>query len=147
MIDTILNNFYVDDCLNSVPSEDKGVSLPRDVKALCLNGGFQLTKWISNSRLVLASIPEDERAKDHNSLPMEWALGVKWCIKSHTFKFRIIVNDWPHTRRRILSVVSSVYEPLGFLAPFILPATLILQELCRMKCSWDEDIPKKYLQQ
>lgn len=36
----------------------------------------------------------------------------------------------------------SIYDPLGFPAPFTLPAKLLLQELCRMNIGWDEEIPK-----
>ncbi|XP_014828361.1 PREDICTED: uncharacterized protein LOC106907277 isoform X2 [Poecilia mexicana] len=41
----------------------------------------------------------------------------------------------------MLSTISSIYDPLGFLAPLILPAKLLLQELCRMKWGWDDPIP------
>ena len=48
----------------------------------------------------------------------------------------------PITRRGILSVVSSVYDPHGFLSPFILLAKTIVQSLCGMKLTWDEEIPE-----
>ena len=41
------------------------------------------------------------------------------------------------TRREVLSVVSSLFEPLGFIAPFVMKAKLLLQELCRKKLEWD----------
>ena len=60
-------------------------------------------------------------------LPVEHALlNIQWCGKSDVFEFRIVVNDQPPTRRGILSVVSSIYDPLGFAAPFTLPAKKIL---------------------
>ncbi|XP_039608830.1 uncharacterized protein LOC120528756, partial [Polypterus senegalus] len=52
----------------------------------------------------------------------------------------------PATRRGILSVVSSVYDPLGFLAPALLPAKLILRDLCKEKCGWDEEVEVKHIQ-
>lgn len=126
---TVLHNFYVDDCLKSVSSEEEAVLLCRNLKAICLKGGFRLTKWISNSRVVLAAIPEKEMAKelkdldlDQHSLPIERALGVQWCVESDQFKFRIVIQDKPPTRRNILSLVSSVYDLLGFLAPVVLLA-------------------------
>lgn len=48
VVDTVLHNFYVDDCLASVASEEEAVALYQDLRALCAKGGFNLTKWISN---------------------------------------------------------------------------------------------------
>ena len=62
-INTILNNFYVDDCLASAASEEDAIALYHELRAICFKGSFVLTKWISNSRHVLAAIPETERAK------------------------------------------------------------------------------------
>lgn len=47
------------------------------------------------------------------------------------------------SRRGILSVIS-VYDPLGFAAPFTLPAKKILQDLCREGVGWDDTIPDQY---
>jgi len=44
------------------------------------------------------------------------------------------------TRRGILSVVSSIFDPLGFMNPFMLPAKRIIQELCRKKVVWDSPL-------
>ncbi len=83
-VDSVLHNFYVDDCLVSVGSEEEAVSLYKELGALCAKGGFKLTKWISNRRAVLAAIPQQERAMevkdldlDNDTLPMERALGVQ----------------------------------------------------------------------
>ena len=149
---TVKRNFYVDDCLKSVATERQAITLCEDLRDLCSQGGFKLTKWISNSRAVLASIPEEHKAKqikeldlDREKLPLERALGVQWNIESDTFTFKVALKDKPVTRRGILSVVSSVYDPLGFLAPFTLKAKQILQELCKAKCGWDDVIPEVYV--
>ena len=47
--DTPRRNFCVDDGLKSVATEDKAVSLVRNVKGMCGRGGFNLTKFVSNS--------------------------------------------------------------------------------------------------
>lgn len=62
------------------------------------------------------------------------------------FRFNILVKNKPHTRRNILSMVSSIYDPLGFLSPLTLSAKLLLQDLCRNKCSWDHEVPKAALE-
>lgn len=56
--ETIQKNMYVDDCLVSSESDDKAVELVDNLRSLCKDGGFNLTKWISSSSVVMNSIPE-----------------------------------------------------------------------------------------
>ena len=102
-------NFYVDDCLRSVDTEGNATIQIDRLRHVCAKGGFRLTKFISNSRSVIESIPENERSKDvktldlnYDDLPIERALGVQWCVESDTFNFRITIKDKPLTRRGIL---------------------------------------------
>ena len=149
---TILTNFYVDDCLKSLSSSSTAIKHVADLRKLMLIGGFNLTKWASNDRQVLESIPPEERAKDVKELnlecdmlPTERALGVSWFVETDAFGFKVHIKEKPCTRRGILSVVSSVYDPLGMAAPFVLPAKLLLQDLCRKGLGWDDDIPSLQL--
>ncbi|KAL7871964.1 hypothetical protein SRHO_G00069470 [Serrasalmus rhombeus] len=89
-----------------------------------------------------AEVKDLDLSKD--TLPTERALGVQWCTETDTFRFRVNIPERPTTRRGILSVVSSVYDPLGLVAPCILPAKLILRELCQEKLSWDEEINERH---
>lgn len=119
VVETVERNFYVDDCLKSVSEEDEAVKLAKQLRELLARGGFKLTKWLSNSRKVIESLPESERASllknlDFDSWSVERALGVQWNISSDQFGFKIVTNDRPATSRGILSIVSSVYDPLGF---------------------------------
>ena len=144
-VHTVLRNFYVDDCLKSIDDERKAIQLVDDLRQLLSKGGFRLTKWITNSRRVLDSIPESERSRsvkslDFESLPVERALGIRWDVQSDTLGFEISVKERPPTRRGILSVVSSIYDPLGFVSPFILQARTVLQDLCRKGLEWDDVI-------
>ena len=150
--DTVKFNFYVDDCLKSVPTEKQAICLVKNLREMCSLGGFKLTKWVSNSHTVLASIPDDDRAKqirnldlDREKLPNDRALGLYWDIEKDIFSFRVNVNNKSPTRRNILSIFSSVYDPLGLLAPFVLKAKQILQQLCKAKYGWDEAIPVELL--
>ena len=115
-------------------------------------GGFNLTKWVSNDRLVLESIPVEDRAKGTKELdltcdvlPVERALGVSWFVEADQFGFKVFIKDRPCTRRGILSAVSSLYDPLGMATPFILPAKLLLQDLCRRGLGWDDEVPDLHL--
>ena len=93
------------------------------------------------------SIPKEERSKsqkliieNNDQIPSERALGVFWNILEDTFGFKVNLKDRPATRRGILSVVSSVFDPLGLAGPFILPARIMLQRLCKQDLGWDQEI-------
>ena len=49
-VETVRKNFYVDDCLKSVQSEQDAVRLTGQLRDLLAKGGFHLTKWLSNLR-------------------------------------------------------------------------------------------------
>ena len=92
-------NFYVDDCLKSVESEQIAIPLVGELRQLLSKGGFRLTKWASNSQKVLESLPETERAAsvknlDLSSSPIERALhGVHWNVTSDKFGYKIVVKE------------------------------------------------------
>lgn len=71
---------------------------------------------------------------------------MQWCVKEDTFTFQVTIKERPCTRRGILSMVSSIYDPLGFLAPLTFPAKHILQELCKQNIGWDEELPEVHAQ-
>jgi hypothetical protein len=140
--DVALNNFYVDDLLCSLPTDEMAIQVVKEVTSLCKKGGFRLTKWVSNSRDVLKNIEVQDRAKgltelDFDKFPTERALGVLWNVETDNIEFRITPKCCEATRRNILSIVSSVYDPLGIVSPFILPAKILMQDLCRRGMDWD----------
>ena len=47
----------------------------------------------------------------------------------------------------MMSVVYSLFHPLGLIAPNVMKAKLLLQELCRKKQGWDDDINEHEKQQ
>ena len=147
---TVERNFYVDDCLKSVESEEDAIHLSGELSQLLKRGGFRLTKWLSNKRKVVESVPESDHAASVRDLDFdrtltERALGVRWHVTSDTFGFKIATKDKPPTRRGILSVISSIYDPLGFVAPFHLSAKILLQNLCRKQLGWDDLISEEDL--
>ena len=144
----IQHNFYVDDCLYSTSTAEKAIELSKGLQETCERGGFHLTKWNSNHRAVLHAIPKDERASsvqqlnfEKDKLPQERALGILWNAETDSFGYNIKIKDRPPTKRGILSIISSVYDPLGFVSPVILTAKQLLQDLCRHKVGWDDEIP------
>ncbi|XP_068697187.1 uncharacterized protein [Montipora foliosa] len=97
-------------------------------------------------KVAINSIPDKHRADNVKSLtpgqdklPIVRALGVIWCIESDNFNFRIDLKDKACTHRGILSTSSSIYDPLGFIAPVILVGNKISQDICQSN-SWDEPV-------
>ena len=140
-------DFYVHDMLKSFPSSKIAADMIYKVKSLCNEGGFNLTKFSSNHIEILKSIPDECRKdgvkdKDLNLgiLPEDKALGVKWNIQEDTLEFMIKMDDKPATRCGLLAALSSVYDPLGLGAPFLLKGRLIIQRLCKNNLNWDEPI-------
>ena len=151
IVDTVKKNFYVDDCLKSVRKDEEAVALIYGLMKLVGRGGFHLTKWVSNSAKVVASVPIEERsgsAKDLNfdQPNLRRALGNSWDVVNDEFTFKVEIKEKQPTRRALLSIVSSVYDPLGFTAPFILLAKILMQDLCRMRLNWDDQIDAKHIQ-
>ena len=147
--DFIDKHFYVDDGLKSVSSTDEALELIDKGIKLCNDGGMKLHKFASNSREVLEVLPPEIRVdsmKDldlsKDPLPIERTLGVKWCIESDSFKFRIVVDSSKNTRRGVLQTVCSMYDPLGFISPVILLGKVILQDICRDGLGWDDPMPE-----
>ena len=105
---------------------------------------------MSNNRDVLSFIPEVKRAKSLQQidltsaeLPADRTLGMIWNVEADCFEFNVQLQEKPATHRGILSVRSTVFDPLGFLSPFILPAKQITQEACRLKLRWDDKLPEE----
>lgn len=150
-INFIQRSFYADDGLTSVKSTAEAVQLVEESRALCKTGNLRLHKFVSNDDAVVATIPPEERAKTKDldmalgELHIERALGIQWCIEADEFQFRITVKQNPLTRRGVLSTVASVFDPVGFVAPFILVGKQILRDLCKDKIGWDEDLPEHIL--
>ena len=109
--------------------------------------GFRLTKFISNSDKILDVLPSSEistspASKQFNSEDIQRALGIQWDIRHDEFTFSNIPRKGEATKRNILRILSSVFDPLGFLNPFTLTAKKLLQGLWKQKLGWDEEIPE-----
>ena len=150
-VDTVKNSFYVDDCLTSAPTENEAANLLHEVCQLLSKGGFKITKWASNSRKVIESVPQQDRSKDikdlnlaRDPLPRERSLGLWWDVEADSLCFKVKMSDKPMTRRGILSVVNSIYDPLGLGAPAIQPMKVLLQDLCRQNLNWDQEISQEH---
>jgi len=137
--------------MKSTETAADAISLAKKVSEQLNKGGFRLTKWCSNDSSVIAAIPESERAKtavnlELEQLPTQSAVGMKWNIEDDKFVWEIsnklmsAKSKKPVTRRSLVSVAFSLFDPLGFNAPYIMKAKAILQILSRKKIGWDNPL-------
>ena len=143
---TVDNSFYVDDCLSSVPSVSCAKTVISETPKALSSGGFNLTKFVVNDVELLAEVPVDCRAKESREFGEQSesrALGIKWLVSPDEFFFEVKRHvGGLLTRRKMLSIVSSIFDPLGLLGPFVLSGKLLFQEATARKLSWDEGISK-----
>ena len=145
-IEAVIKDFYVDDFLKSVETTHEANRLAKELKEMLLQNGFNLTKFVSNNNESLKDIAECDLRKSTENITLEKsdverALGIIWDISNDVFTFSSSsIKAAPFTKRGVLKVLSSLFDPLGFLIPFIVIAKILFQDLWRRGCSWDEPL-------
>ncbi|KAH3817028.1 hypothetical protein DPMN_118554 [Dreissena polymorpha] len=145
------NDFYVDDGLTSCSTVHQAVDLLQRTQACLSETGIRLHKIISNKPDVMKGFPKEDLAVDLNqvdfeleSLPVQRSLGLEWDLNSDCFLFRYHVQNKPLTKRSVLSIINSVFDPIGFLAPVIILGRLILRDVMSSGVDWDEPLPSEF---
>ena len=71
-------------------------------------------------------------------------LGLRWnpTIDELTIatKLSVLAHDHLVTKREVLQDLSKVFDPLGFIAPVVIRAKLLMQQLWKCKIAWDEPL-------
>ena len=143
----VTRNFYMDDFLKSEKTTEDAKMTQSEVTRLLEQGGFKLTKWQSNSPEVLEQVEEENRRPSVIDLATlgqgpERALGCVW--KPETDMLAVKVTPPPTevvaTKRGILKRVAMVFDPMGFVSPYLLRAKHLLQQLWTLKYDWDDPL-------
>ena len=134
----------MDDSLDSVPDDDQGVTLYRQLSELWAGAGMLARKWLSNSAKVLKEILIQDRASeveiDKDPLPTV-TLGVTWLPEEDVFTFKANPPE-SGFERDFLKKIATLFDPIGFLALFTIRATeTILQEMWVAGLDWDDPLP------
>ncbi|XP_047510573.1 uncharacterized protein LOC125053303 [Pieris napi] len=145
-IPIIENNTYVDDVCYSVPSLPFGLKLCEELRELVRLGGFELVKWASNTSELIENLSSSDNQLgkidfdgSENNLKV---LGLQWSPTTDEFTYAVSINHNNHvTKRNILSLIARQFDVLGLIAPVILYAKLIIQQLHLLKIGWDEPLP------
>lgn len=144
----IASDFYMDDLLYGGDNEQKVAETAVQVSRILSSANFNLRKWKSNSTALLYHV-SNETNTTLNLSPTTITqhthkiLGLQWNSHSDYLSYTFKQETMPDvlTKRNILSMASAIFDPLGLLAPVLLNAKLLIQQLWKNKSSWDERIP------
>ena len=145
VLSCLKRNFYVDDFLKSFHNKGDALRIIAQLTASLERGGFHLTKFSSSHPQILSVLPDSDLSSTMLDLNLDTAvtivLGLIWNPTLDKLEVKVKVKYKPLTRRGILSMISQLFDPIGFLQPFILPVKLLKQELCHLNLGWDAEIP------
>ena len=150
VFNALSRNLYMDDLLHSCTSIVEAKNIVKDTCEILEKGGFRIRNWICNDQEILREMTE-ERKKDVKQLGEDWlkVLGLNWDPMTDTFTFRTSEDNVSWTKRTVVSHISKVFDPCGFLAPFLITGKVFMQDLWRRGLEWDdkldEDLMKLWL--
>lgn len=120
----IIEDFYVDGLMASADTVADAQIAQRQIIEILKAGGFQIRKWASNS---------NEICKGVRSKPTEkYAKSIRHSQNNWTDSFDIKTNadsSIINSKRTLLSAASRLFDPLGWVAPSVIIAKMLLQKL------------------
>lgn len=139
VVQELKENLYVDDWLTGCDSEDVALEMFSKAKQIMSEAGMILAKWQSNCKIMV------EGDKDVFSGPVTGKiLGVEWMRENDAFGFggfSTVSDSVVVTKRVVLSFLARLFDPLGFVAPFVMTIKIIFQRLWQLGVQWDEEVP------
>ena len=151
--EAINKNAYVDDICDSVCSTEEASTLTADIDEVLDSGGFHVKKWITNGEI------NDENSNEiviGNKDEAEKVLGAVWSPDEDQFSFKVkdtftqessetppsdLSQSTKLTKRRILSQIAGIFDPIGVTAAVLVKSKIAMQELWQLGVGWDDDIP------
>ncbi|XP_061389611.1 uncharacterized protein LOC133324788 [Musca vetustissima] len=142
----ILNNLYVYDVLAGGHTEEESIEARKELTAALASAGFQLMQRASNDHKIIEDIPQEKL------LPLNWldisedastkTLGIRWNIFDEFFSFTPPAMEKHNTatKREVLSTIAKLFDPCGWLAPVLVVAKLIMQQIWQDKIGWDDPL-------
>lgn len=115
----------------------------QEITATLKEYGLNITKWKSNSPEFQDGIPLSQQ---ENVLELAdascKALGLLWQPRPDVFTFKLSLDEpnLPMTKRKIVSEVAKLFDPLGWLAPCIVLAKITIQQLWIEALDWDDKL-------
>ena len=140
----VRKHFYIDDLNTGVNTVEEGMMLYKKIKLRFSECSFNITKWRTNNEELRNFINDREEAKN-NLIENGKVLGIIWREKDDILVlnvkelFESAVTVAP-TKRNVLKVIASVYDPIGYLQPVVVKLKLLFQQICLLDIKWDDHI-------
>ncbi|XP_070141693.1 uncharacterized protein [Drosophila kikkawai] len=135
---------YVDDVLAGAHTEAEAILAIQELRAALISSGFPLRKWTSNERALLKALPK-ERLLSTDFLDLEEVsttktLGVRWNATADEFNFvpTEVTIQANYLKRDVLSHIAKLFDPAGWLSPFVVQAKILMQDIWLASVEWDE---------
>ena len=146
--ETILCSTYMDDSMDSVKTCDEAIKLYKELSELWGKAGMHARKWVSNESEVLKEIPEEDRAMEVNlkcaEFPSIKTLGILWKASDDIFTFKdasdASCKEDEHVKQSFLKKIATLFDPLGFLSPYVVQGKVLLQEIWMIGLDWDDPL-------
>ena len=152
-VNKFLKTLYMDDSINGGETVEEAFDLYKKSKWIMGTAGFVLRKWSSNNKEVMKMIKTAESATNEReekvtsvipptTSPVKSVLGVTWDSDADEIIYdlgKIIenANTKEATKRNVLSIVASFFNPIGYLAPITTQGKVIFQLLCKSKIKFN----------
>lgn len=150
----VLRDFYVDDLMTGCNSVEEGKAIFREMNALLKGGGFQLQRWSSNSEELLEDFRTGSGEQGTGNLeiktdPVVKILGLTWNRQFDAFVYSVNLPPLNHpvTKRKVISDIARLFDPLGWIAPTIIIAKILIQKLWLSGIDWDDELPPQLMEE
>lgn len=148
----VQNSFYMDDLLCGSNDSETARRLVNELITLLQRGGFNLRKWKSNENSLLPDQTGTPKSSDkHENFEFKEAessktLGLRWNPQKDSFTFESKIESAKNakeTKRTLLSDISKVFDPLGWLTPVTMKLKSLYQAVWRANIQWDDELPSE----
>ncbi|XP_058826961.1 uncharacterized protein LOC131686947 [Topomyia yanbarensis] len=149
-VEGIVENHYVDDCLESFESAEEALRVSREMRMIHDEGGFELRSWHSNSAEVLNGLGETKSAETKTIVQgggFERVLGLLWSTEADELHFsttmtneiqNLVEGNQRPTKRQMLKCLMGFFDPLGLMSFFHIHGKMLLQDVWRSGIEWDD---------
>lgn len=149
----VKHDFYMDDLMSGCETPEEAIEIYKQTTELLRKGGFDLQKGSSNCEAMLKQIREEGRQRENDKHievkedPINKILGLTWSRSNDEFMYAVQLPlvSTPVTKRKVISDISKLYDPQGWIAPSIIKAKIFIQRLWLAGIKWDEELPPPLL--